>query len=256
MPARKKSSEYLCKYVEAQIGRPYWRGPFGQHASMALLAYERKRFPDSYKAADFEAQAKAGQKVHDCCGLVKAANVCETVNSDPEGMTKEYDLNPKMYYDRARVKGEIGTFPKVRGYLVYNSNKSHVGVYVGDDTVTEARGHAYGVVHSKITDKRWKYWSDDVNIEYDAPQPAPGKEDEVKYSELEVCRKGSKGDAVRTIQANVHVFVDGVYGNDTEKAVREFQSKNKDNSGKALTVDGVVGAKTWEAIINKWSAKK
>ena len=190
MSAKKKSSDYLCKYAEAQLGRPYWRGTFGQHASPALLAYERRRFPDSYKAKDFETQAKDGQKVHDCCGLVKAANVC--------------------------------------------------------DTVTEARGHLYGVVHSKITDKRWKFWSDDINIEY------PKEEDEVKYTDLEVCRKGSKGDAVRTIQANVHVFVDGVFGADTEKAVKEFQKKNKDNDGHALTVDGVVGPKTWQAIIRGW----
>lgn len=249
MAAKVKSSEYLVKYVEAQLGRPYWRGTFGQHASPALLAYERKRFPDSYKAADFETQANAGQKVHDCCGLVKAANLCDTVNADPEGLSSKWDLNPKMYYEQARVKGTIGTFPKIKGYLVFNSNLSHVGVYVGNDTVTEARGHSYGVVHSKITDSRWKYWADDVNIEY------PKEEDEVKYSDLEICRKGSKGDAVRTIQANVHVFVDGVFGNDTEKCVREFQKKNKDNDGKALTVDGVVGPKTWQAIIRGWEKK-
>lgn len=244
MAARKKSSDYLCKYVEAQLGRPYWRGTFGQHASPALLAYERKRFPESYTAADFEAQAKAGKKVHDCCGLVKAANVCDTVNADPEGLTPEYDLNPKMYYDSARVKGDdMAKFPKIRGYLVYNSNKSHVGVYVGNDTVTEARGHAYGVVHSSIKDKRWKFWSDDINIDY------PKEDDEVKYSELEVCRKGSKGDAVRTIQANVRSTVDGVFGSNTEAAVKTFQKK------KGLTVDGVVGPKTWQALIEGWEKK-
>ena len=250
MAARVKTSEYLVKYVEAQLGRPYWRGTWGQHASQALLVRMRKKFPDSYKAADFEAQANAGQKVHDCCGLVKAANLCDTVNADPEGLSSKWDLNPRMYYEQARVKGDdMAKFPKIRGYLVYNSNKSHVGVYVGNDTVTEARGHAYGVVHSSINDKRWKFWSDDINIDY------PKEDDEVKYSDLEVCRKGSKGDAVRTIQANVHVFVDGVYGADTEKGVREFQKKNKDNDGKALTVDGVVGPKTWQAIIRGWEKK-
>lgn len=244
MSAKKKSSDYLCKYAEAQLGRPYWRGTFGQHASPALLAYERKRFPDSYKAKDFETQAKDGQKVHDCCGLVKAANVCDTVNSDPEGLTPEYDLNPQMYFDRARVKGDdMSKFPKIRGYLVYNSNKSHVGVYVGNDTVTEARGHLYGVVHSKITDKRWKFWSDDINIEY------PKEEDEVKYTDLEVCRKGSKGDAVRTIQANVRSAVDGVFGTNTEAAVKTFQKK------KGLTADGIVGPKTWQALIEGWEKK-
>lgn len=247
--AIKKKSKWIVKYSLAQLGRPYWRGTWGQHASPALLAKMRKKFPDSYKAADFEAQAAAGQKVHDCCGLLKGAMTCATINCDPDNaLLHDVDLNPQMLYDRANIKSDdMSKFPMIAGYLVYNSNKSHVGVYTGNGEVTEARGHAYGVVKSKITDKRWKYWSDYCFADYsDQPEPAPVEEDEVKYSELEVCRRGSKGDAVRTIQANVKVFVDGVYGNDTEKAVKEFQKKN------SLTADGIVGEKTWKAIIERW----
>lgn len=256
MAAKKKKSSWILKYCKAQLGRPYWRGTFGQHATPALLEFERRRFPESYKAADFEAQAKAGQKVHDCCGLLKGAMLCDTINGAPDSsQLKYYDLNPKMLYDAASTKSDcMQNFPDIPAYLVYNSNKSHVGVYVGGGEVVEARGHVYGVVKSSINDARWKFWSNYCFADYSDIKPK--KADEVKYTELEVCRKGSKGDAVRTIQANVHVFVDGVFGSDTEKAVKDFQKKHKDNDGKALVCDGVVGAKTWEAIINKWSAKK
>lgn len=240
----KKKSKWIVKYCLAQLGRPYWRGTFGQLASPALLAYERKRFPDSYKASDFEEQARRGQKVHDCCGLPKGAMVCDTINGAPDtSLLKAVDKNPKMLWDAATKKSDDMTkFPKIPAYLVYNSNFSHVGVYVGDDEVVEARGHAYGVVKSKITDTRWKHWSDYCHADYSDQK----EDDEVKYDELEVCRKGSKGDAVRAIQSNVKVFVDGVYGTDTEKAVKEFQKK------KGLTADGVVGKNTWKALIEGW----
>ena len=63
-------------------------------------------------------------------------------------------------------------------------------------------------------------------------------------------RKGSKGDAVRELQ-NLLIGAgyslpdhgaDGDYGNETVKAVKNFQ---KDN---ALVVDGVCGRKTWAAL--------
>lgn len=249
MAVKKKKSKWIVRYCLAQLGRPYWRGTYGQLASPALLEYERKRFPDSYKAADFEQQAREGKKVHDCCGLLKGAMLCETVNGAPTGELKPVDYNPTMLYDAASVKSDdMKKFPMIAGYLVYNSNKSHVGVYTGDGEVTEARGHAYGVVKSKITDSRWKFWSDYCFADYSdiEPAPAPVKEDEVKYDELQVCRKGSTGDAVKTIQANVKVTVDGVFGNNTDIAVKKFQ---KDHG---LTQDGIVGAKTWKAIIERW----
>lgn len=245
----KRKSEWIVKYCLAQLGRPYWRGTWGQHASDALLTRMRKKFPESYTASDFAKQAKQGQKVHDCCGLLKGAVMCKTVNGDPEGELKPVDKNPTMLYDAASVKSDdMSKFPMKKAYLVYNSNKSHVGVYTGDGEVTEARGHAYGVVKSKITDARWKYWSDYCHADYSdqEPTPAPVKEDEVKYDELQICRKGSTGDAVKTIQANVKVTVDGVFGTNTEIAVKKFQ---KDHG---LTQDGIVGQRTWKAIIERW----
>lgn len=34
----------------------------------------------------------------------------------------------------------------------------HVGVYIGNGEVIEARGHAYGVVKTKLKDRPWVNW--------------------------------------------------------------------------------------------------
>jgi len=47
-----------------------------------------------------------------------------------------------------------------------------------------------------------------------------------------------KNDTVKAIQTALKIKADGFYGADTDRAVKDFQAKNK------LTVDGVVGTKT------------
>ncbi len=67
---------------------------------------------------------------------------------------------------------------------------------------------------------------------------------------LNVLRNGSKGDSVRALQVLLNGFgyscgsADGVFGKNTESAVKKFQTKNK------LSADGVVGAQTWAALLS------
>ena len=62
-------------------------------------------------------------------------------------------------------------------------------------------------------------------------------------------KKGSSGDAVRAVQyLMVHkhgygITVDGVFGNETDKAVRDLQKVY------GLVVDGIVGQNTWKALV-------
>jgi hypothetical protein len=57
-----------------------------------------------------------------------------------------------------------------------------------------------------------------------------------------VLRKGSKGAAVRELQALLKTAIDGDFGKKTVAAVMAFQKSNK------LKADGVVGQTTWAAL--------
>ena len=56
---------------------------------------------------------------------------------------------------------------------------------------------------------------------------------------MQVLKKGSKGESVKTLQEFLKVAVDGNFGPKTESAVKSYQKKN------GLVADGIVGPKTW-----------
>lgn len=62
----------------------------------------------------------------------------------------------------------------------------------------------------------------------------------MEYSRL--LKKGSRGDDVKAVQTALHCYPDGIFGDLTTEAVREFQKANN------LEVDGIVGRQTWNAL--------
>lgn len=73
-----------------------------------------------------------------------------------------------------------------------------------------------------------------------------------KYSQISY---GSSGDEVKTLQellnsSGYNLAVDGQFGQKTQQAVKDYQTKNN------LTVDGIVGDKTWGALTNSTSSTK
>ena len=61
-------------------------------------------------------------------------------------------------------RGTLETMPDIPGVLVFMPG--HVGVYVGNGKVIEARGHAYGVVETNLVGRGWKEWGKLDWIEY------------------------------------------------------------------------------------------
>lgn len=53
---------------------------------------------------------------------------------------------------------------------------------------------------------------------------------------------GSKGDEVKKLQTSLGITADGIFGSQTDAAVREYQKAN------GLTVDGIVGKNTWGSL--------
>ena len=88
----------------------------------------------------------------------------------------------------------------------------------------------------------------------ETPAPAAPKKNAptVYYSlRLPLLEKGAEGESVKALQhlliCNEHYLgrngADGIFGSDTDKAVRAYQSAN------GLEVDGEVGPKTWAKLL-------
>jgi hypothetical protein len=57
-----------------------------------------------------------------------------------------------------------------------------------------------------------------------------------------ILKQGSKGNDVKLLQSYLKITADGDFGPGTDKAVKAWQKS------KGLTVDGIVGPKTWDAM--------
>ena len=112
-------------------------------------------------ANDFSNQY--GKRVFDCVGLIKGYLWSETVTSIPK-----YNINQDKDVNGIKAscseKGTLETMPDIPGVLVFMPG--HVGVYVGNGKVIEARGHAYGVVETNLVGRGWKEWGKLDWIEY------------------------------------------------------------------------------------------
>ena len=211
-----KTNSGLIAYALAQLGKPYWWGTFGQTASSSLYASKRKQYPSYYTASDFPKQY--GQRVHDCIGLIKGYLWSETPTSVPTYVGAQ-DKSASGMYSVSSIKGGIGTFDFVPGRLLYKgaspSKINHVGVYIGNGWILEAKGHAYGVVKTAFKGSEWSYWSQCPYITADTKTDSgTGQETAGKASKTmngidisDVQRKGGLRDIVGFVRQNNIDFV-------------------------------------------------
>lgn len=170
-----------------------------------------------------------------------------------------YHGSDTMYRKYCAEKGELnkgkrsdsGTLKPGTAVFCWNGKKySHIGLYVGGDKVIEAAGSKQGVIISKVSDTKWKYWGELKGVTFDGSSPAPALEPAPAPAGKPTLRKGSKGDDVREMQTALQKLgyglgscgIDGDYGRATMAAVQLFQHDHQ------LTVDGICGPKTWAAI--------
>lgn len=169
-----KTNTGLATYAKAQLGLPYWYGTFGQIATEPLYKSKAKQYASTGYYAKWKDYPKQyGKRVHDCVGLVKGY----MWSSSPTAVPKFNILQDKSasgMYSASKQKGAISDFPGHVGQLVYKSSVRtnakkihHVGVYIGDGYVIEAKGHEEGVVKTKFEGAGWTHWSQCPYIEDD-----------------------------------------------------------------------------------------
>ena len=114
---------------------------------------------------------------------------------------------------------------------------ANMNLFVGDVLISKTKGHTAIVVEGNVRSYLAK--NDNVSEE--------GSSGGVKVSKLKVnfptIRKGSKGKAVRILQALLYINVTGEFDQATEDSCKYFQNKSK------ISVDGICGAKTWGKVL-------
>ncbi len=233
-----KTAMGLVAYAKAQLGRPYWYGTFGQSASKSLYNQKKNQYPRQY-GWEYDGETA---KVHDCVGLVKGY----LWGDGPEDTNPVYnptqDKSANAMYTACKTKGEMATMPDVPGVLVFFPG--HMGVYIGNGEVVEARSRRYGVYKTKLAERPWKTWGYCPYVTYEAEQ-------KMLDMKLPVLKKGAKGESVKAMQILLMGYgydmegygADASFGGATERALKAYQSVN------GLEPDGSCGRKTWEKLL-------
>jgi hypothetical protein len=210
-------------------------------------------------------QKWVGRRVADCSGLFYWAykQLGGYMYHGSNTMWNKYSKAKGKLQNGRRTDGQA-LKPGSAVFLVKGNDRHHVGLYVGDGEVIEAKGTAYGVVESKIT--RWNEWAELTSTAYaaDSSADAPDSPADVPVtpaptenpadagdgaSPLLVLRNGSRGTQVKVLQYLLIDAgfdcdkVDGIVGKNTVAAVKAFQTAH------SLTADGIVGAKTWAKLL-------
>lgn len=155
------------------------------------------------------------------------------------------DLTAKGYYNECKDKNKIAKMPMNKVCLVWNKNLTHIGLYCGNGYTIEMKSSNDNCVKQKLKSSRWYYYGCPDWIEYTVDEwvaklqkligaevdNIAGKE---TLSKTPTIKKGIKSDVVRLVQErleekfNISVGKsgrDGSCGNDTVKAIKEFQKK-------------------------------
>lgn len=146
-------------------------------------------------------------------------------------------------------KGTIENIPEDKLVCLFYTDKdnpkkmAHTGFGYKGETLECSNG----VQHFTTRNKKWTHWAVPKGL-YEGVSPIiPPEDTTVK---LPTLRKGDKGEYVTLLQTLLlnrnyklpKYGADGSFGNETLAAVKLFQQDW------GLTVDGVVGAKTWEML--------
>lgn len=153
----------LVNYCKTALGSPYWYGTFGQISSNALYYNKRKQYPNQYEWPLPKDQLK--RRVFDCVGLIKGAIWSNAdFNKNPKYKVSE-DVSANGMLEACKTKGKINTLPTdINGILVFKDG--HVGVYIGNGYVIEAKGHKWGVIKSELSAGNWTDWGYCPFIQY------------------------------------------------------------------------------------------
>lgn len=166
-----KSSQFIA-WLRSKVGLGYVYGSFGQVITIDFLKQVDRMYGVSmgdgyyHRNGDYtkgRCGKWIGKVAYDCSGLIKAGR------KELTGVWQ--DLSAQGTYDTCAQKGRLSSvlLPGT-AVFIYQSNKNrmvHVGIYVGNGEVIEARGADYGVVVTKLSSRAWTHYGTFKWLSYD-----------------------------------------------------------------------------------------
>ena len=177
-----------------------------------------------------------------CCDVVCAVDILPDAGLNLAKFVKHIIANPHpnlryVIFDELIYQRSNGF--KAKAYNGVNKHKRHAHVSVGDGP----DGRSTSNYDNTAT---WDI--DDLGKKPSKP-PTPSKPSTGKLGDkMPTIQRGNKGSRVRMLQGLLLAWghslkIDGIFGPNTEKAVRSFQGKY------AKPVDGIVGPITWNKLL-------
>ncbi len=208
-----KNNQGLVDYAKKQVGIPYVMGTNCRVLTASRLQSLINTNPAKWFTKERIMQCKkwVGQVTADCQGLIEGY----LNDTDQDGVVESgegtYDTTADNAYNKATIKGAISTMDKsIIGLCV--RYKGHVGIYIGNGKVVEARGFNYGVCITNLSARPWTHWYEHPEIEYQKK----------KKRVLKLTSPRMKGEDVKKLQRLIGLDDDGVYGPDTDDRVNEI----------------------------------
>ncbi len=158
-PSTKNNHDLVVWATEAE--KCHWGyvwGTYGRVLDSSLYNQKLQQYPTQVgRYSDYITSYWLGDRTADCVGLIKGYGWL-----NPDTLELVYGANgmpdidcDSMYYN-ATEKGAISSIPEIPGLAVWCAG--HIGIYIGNGEVIEARGTQYGVVRTKLSERNWTHW--------------------------------------------------------------------------------------------------
>lgn len=208
-------SDKFVEYLVSHIGDAYVWGGQGE----LIPVY------DDLKTRQFvEKRESKKENVNRCLAYIRAAKKRPLYAFDCSGLIINYlithefidhDYTANGIYNGLCEKKSVQYVTTGDCVFKYSGGRvNHVGVYAGSGVVIEAKGRDYGVVSRTFNISEWDY----------AGTLRCFKNQTV----LKITNPYMRGDGIRFLQTALNIFgypageEDGIYGKNTEKALKDF----------------------------------
>ena len=147
----KDNAKKVSDFVKSKLGCGYAYGSEGQNLSPDLLKRLKNKYPKDVKDSTSQ---WIGKECYDCSGL--------TMKALKEAGINVHHSAHWTWTEDMKQRGDINDIPKDKLCLVFRKGKSgemvHIGVYLGNGKVIEAKGADYGVVETDLAGSSWTNW--------------------------------------------------------------------------------------------------